>query len=188
MLVDAVRWMTYAELADALGIGADSARNLVRRKRWARQTGNDGLARVGVPVEHLEEHGAKFDRGSDAPIVSPINPPIDGGTVAALESHVGSLQAEVGRLVALTADQRTDIEHERRRAEILLDELARLRDNFAAVSKERDAEKLRAAQIDILENIIDLERQHKLEIRSERDKWEKVATAPRGFLSWFRSA
>ena len=75
MAGDDIQWMTYAELAETLGIGADSARNLVRRKRWARQTGNDGLARIGVPVEHLEEHHKCADGAYDAPTSPPTSPP-----------------------------------------------------------------------------------------------------------------
>lgn len=47
------KMMTYAELADALGIKGDSARRLVRRKRWRREVGNDGQSRIAVPVEFL---------------------------------------------------------------------------------------------------------------------------------------
>src|SRR3954465_2796512 len=47
---DAVRWLTYAEIATAFGITRESARQLVIRKRWPRHKGNDGRARVGVPL------------------------------------------------------------------------------------------------------------------------------------------
>jgi hypothetical protein len=42
------RRMTYAELANVRGISAASAERLVRRRRWPRQTGNDGIVRVLV--------------------------------------------------------------------------------------------------------------------------------------------
>ena len=54
----AVEWLTYDELADRLGIGRESARTLVKRKRWARQPGNDGRARIGVPLEEIPAGGA----------------------------------------------------------------------------------------------------------------------------------
>jgi len=38
--------MTYDQLAARFGIGAKSARNLVRRKGWRRTQGNDGAARI----------------------------------------------------------------------------------------------------------------------------------------------
>jgi hypothetical protein len=42
--------MTYAELAAVRGISALSAERLVRRRRWPRQAGNDGVVRVLVPL------------------------------------------------------------------------------------------------------------------------------------------
>jgi len=45
--------LTYAELAQALGITAASAKRLAIRRGWPKQPGNDGRARVAVPVERL---------------------------------------------------------------------------------------------------------------------------------------
>jgi len=96
--------MTYAELAAALRIGADSARNLVRRKRWPRQAGNDGMARIGVPVEHIAEHAqpdAPADGATDAPTHSPIHPTIDiQAALDVLERHVERLERELAAAVA----------------------------------------------------------------------------------------
>ncbi len=47
------RWMTYAELAEARGIKEPAAIRLVQRRRWKRQPGNDGAARVAVPLSEL---------------------------------------------------------------------------------------------------------------------------------------
>jgi hypothetical protein len=55
-------WLTYHELADRLGIGLESARTLVKRKRWPRQKGNNGLARIEVPLEHLAARPASPGR------------------------------------------------------------------------------------------------------------------------------
>lgn len=46
--------LTYDELAGRLGIALHSARNLVRRKRWSRTVGNDGRARIAVPLDALK--------------------------------------------------------------------------------------------------------------------------------------
>lgn len=45
--------LTYKELAERLGVKPESARKTVQRKRWKRIQGNDGVARVMVPVEYL---------------------------------------------------------------------------------------------------------------------------------------
>jgi DNA repair exonuclease SbcCD ATPase subunit len=50
-----VRWMTYDEMAEALGITPDSARRLVARRKWPRRAGNDGRARIGVPAERIPD-------------------------------------------------------------------------------------------------------------------------------------
>ena len=43
------RWVTYAELAELMGCPSGAARARAVRRRWRRQIGNDGLARVLVP-------------------------------------------------------------------------------------------------------------------------------------------
>ena len=50
---DDSRWMTYAELAQARGIKEPAAVRLVQRRGWERQPGNDGTARIAVPVSEL---------------------------------------------------------------------------------------------------------------------------------------
>lgn len=46
--------LTYRELAARLGVKPESARKMAQRKGWKRVPGNDGQARVIVPVETLE--------------------------------------------------------------------------------------------------------------------------------------
>lgn len=46
-------WLTYTEAGQALGMQPGSAKRLSFRRHWPRRTGNDGLARVGVPVAEL---------------------------------------------------------------------------------------------------------------------------------------
>ena len=88
------RWLTYKELAAELGASAEGARRRAQRGRWTRQRGNDGLARVLVPEDALDgprpvrapsvrPDGAGNARAPDAPLV------------AALESHVATLKAEL---------------------------------------------------------------------------------------------
>ena len=139
-----IKWLTYAELAEALGIGGDSARNLVRRKRWQRKPGNDGMARIGVPVEYLTEHAkpTKADDGIAPPISPPIkpptggpsDPPIDGGIIEALNQHIERLEREVELL-----------------------------------KQERDTERARAAQVDVLNAVLEVERRQAGDLRTERD-------------------
>ena len=46
-------WLTYAEAGQALEMQPSSVKRLSFRRKWPRRTGNDGLARVGVPVAEL---------------------------------------------------------------------------------------------------------------------------------------
>lgn len=46
-------WLTYTEAGRALGMQPGSAKRLSFRRHWPRRTGNDGLARVGVPASEL---------------------------------------------------------------------------------------------------------------------------------------
>jgi hypothetical protein len=57
MSEDASRqWMTYAEIAEALGLPSSKAGEAkARRSKWERIIGNDGFAKVAVPRSVLEE-------------------------------------------------------------------------------------------------------------------------------------
>lgn len=54
MTEGAMRWLTYDDMAEALGITPDSARRLAARHGWPRRPGNDGHALVAVPDDRLD--------------------------------------------------------------------------------------------------------------------------------------
>jgi len=60
------RWMTYAELGLARGIDAASAKRLALRRRWRRQAGNDGTARVEVPLDEARPRTSKQAAAEEA--------------------------------------------------------------------------------------------------------------------------
>jgi hypothetical protein len=185
------KWMTYAELADALGIGPDSARNLVRRKRWPRQSGNDGLARVGVPVEYITEN-AKPDTPADPPIDPPADGAVDGAIViAALANHISRLERELENL-----KQEREVERDR-----LAEKAGALEGRVKTLEQELAAERLRAAQVEALNTVIEAERRRVEDLQAERDnlrvdrdRWagqaEKLAVSSerRGLFAWLRRA
>lgn len=84
------RVLTYAELAESLGIGIESTKNLVRRKRWTRVIGNDGAARISVPVTALRLKIPHQDTPVDTPTASMIT--------AALQRHIESLESELATI------------------------------------------------------------------------------------------
>src|SRR4051794_5400590 len=95
--------MTYAELATKLAINVTSAKTLVRRRRWEKTKGNDGLARIHVPRDYLDD--SRHVGSHVSPHVgSPESGQVAPGTleaIAALERHVARLEADMA--VATTA-------------------------------------------------------------------------------------
>ena len=152
--LDPVTWLSYDELADRLGIERESARTLVKRKRWARQTGNDGKARIGVPDDALEARDIPGDdpRHDPAhvpspdpahvpeqpPVLPPDHIPV---VVEVLTRHVERLEAQVEAALQRAADR-------------------------DAVATERD---LLAAQVEALRGALDVAGQ-------DRDRWYELAT------------
>ena len=149
-------WLTYAELADRLGITGDSARNLVRRRHWTRQPGNDGTMRIGVPKEYLDERDMEEAPPSpaeppiDPPIVAAIIPPVEEGidraTVVALEAHIETLKEIVDRERGRgdTERDRADAERiraeaERARADVLAEKIERLRHEAVTAGAQGNA-------------------------------------------------
>ena len=47
---DQTRMMTYAEAAQLLGIKVESVMRRARNRKWHKELGNDGLARIAVPL------------------------------------------------------------------------------------------------------------------------------------------
>jgi hypothetical protein len=122
---DGARRMTYAELAAVRGTSQASAVRLVRRHRWPRQAGNDGIVRVTVPLPFVRksEKSATSDNGSPGEDMSgaapgqvslspgpsvPFVPGTDPGTIRALEGAIEALREQLAK-----ADQREESEHRR---------------------------------------------------------------------------
>lgn len=174
--------LTYAELGEALGITAASAKRLSNRRKWAKVQGNDGLARVIVPVERLnaprpapggnpsnEPGAASGDDPRGAPGDDPEDAPegVSGDAralIAVLESRVSELQ---GHLAERDSELR-DLRSKAARVE--------------ALEVRLETEKHRA------EEVLALQLQRLEEIRQERDRWHAAATERRSWWPWRRTA
>jgi hypothetical protein len=88
---DAVR-MTYAELARARGVTVPTARRMATRYKWAKHLGNDGLARVTVPVAALRAD-ARADGGT-----SGATGAVEGPTTVYMAEGMAVLEAALGAL------------------------------------------------------------------------------------------
>jgi hypothetical protein len=161
---DGARRMTYAELADVRGISAASAERLVRRRRWPRQAGNDGVVRVLVPLTEARNHKEHAtsdvppDNDTDvrtssrtSPLTSAPDIPL---TVRTLESAVEALREQL-----VKANQWAEAEHaQAERAEL-----------------RAEADRARA---DVLQAALGEERRRVIEILT--------ADRRRGWRRWFR--
>ena len=81
------RRMTYVELASVRGISLASARRLVLRHRWPRQTGNDGVVRVTVPLTTIGRPAKSAEKGDSR------RPATDPGLVPTTAAGVGATDA-----------------------------------------------------------------------------------------------
>jgi len=117
--IDGVRWLTYDEMAEALGIGRESARVLTQRKRWSRRAGNDGKARIGVPDEEIAArndapNGARSDARNASPNAAlddaPDDARNDAPSLELIELRVlnARLEAQIEALKAIAVAERTD--------------------------------------------------------------------------------
>jgi hypothetical protein len=91
------QWMTYREIAEALGLpSAKAGEAKARRAKWERQIGNDGFARVAVPVSILEEPIQPRPRAAPLPPTDPQdNRPHEGPAVF---QEIKALRAELKAL------------------------------------------------------------------------------------------
>ena len=135
--------LTYRELADRLGLSLDAAKSLGKRRarsgRWSRWTGNDGTARLRVPVDDLGQPGV--DPG-EQPQGSPQADP--GQDPAGWEAYRSAVDREISRLDGIVDALREDVERERARAERIEGERDRERQaRQTAEQQAREAERQR---------------------------------------------
>lgn len=138
-----VQWLTYDELAERLGIGRESARTLVKRKRWARQTGNDGRARIGLPVEELEarsESAMRAEQEQDQPGEQAGDRSPDRASehspevTAVLTRHIERLEAQLEEALKRVGE-RDELLTQR---DVLTTQVDALRAALAAAERDRD--------------------------------------------------
>lgn len=165
-----MRLLTYEQIAEIFGIERESARQLVIRKRWPRTRGNDGKARIQVPPEAFDTArttDATGDDPSDRTGDSPSN-------------HTGDDPSDAPLVLAATNVLTRHIER-------LEGELAEAKAALAVVASERDADRLRAAQVEALRAVLEVERDAArsavITVEAERDRWHAAATAPRGLAA-----
>src|SRR5690242_3636782 len=138
--VDKVR-LTYAELAAARRVSLNAARRMTLRHKWPKQLGNDGIARVSVPISALP----RADGTGDAPGTAAADTAVDAP--AAIASVVTLAEASIiavaqattdGVSAAMTATMRDALSDVRQILPTLQDAIAMLRVELYAERERAD--------------------------------------------------
>src|SRR5918998_5196380 len=127
-------WLTYDELAERLGIERESARQHVKRKHWARQRGNDGKVRIGVPEEVLSARSEPDTEGGTEPVQAPVQPLVqDPGVTAVLTRHIERLETQLEEALKRVGE-RDELLTQR---DVLTTQVDALRAALAAAERDR---------------------------------------------------
>jgi hypothetical protein len=129
--------LTYQELGDRLGINAEAARAIARRRRWPTMRGNDGRARISVEEAELAAESVRTPATTftlDGPVI--VRP--DGHPDVRADVHPdGHLDARTDAgLIAELRERLTAVEVERDR---LAGELAEARERAIRAEAEAQA-------------------------------------------------
>ena len=143
---DATRWLTYDDMATALGITPESAKRLAMRRKWPRRPGNDGRALVAVPEDRLDQAAAHDDIEDSADDVT--------------EGVTGDNTGE-------SRDARALIGFLERRIDELSEEVAEARTEARGARFEAESLRVQAGRVDVLAALLEAERTRVAEARAE---------------------
>jgi hypothetical protein len=149
-----VRWETYPAGAALLGMKVESFRRLAFRKAWRRTPGNDGLARVAIPLAEVEQRLVDHPHDSAVP----------GSAGAPRDARGGATMAELPD--SLTAELRRRAEAAESRAERAEDERDRL---AAEIFKEQERRARAEGEMAGLKETIRLAEEGRRDMQTERD-------------------
>ena len=131
-------FLTYEEAARTLGIKSDSVRRRAAARRWPRRLGNDGLARVGLPVDLIRD--LSHESSPEAPPALPPDITPDASATDELRNERDQLRIELAQTqerltntVAHLSERLSEAQKERER------EVAQLREIMAEIREDRDA-------------------------------------------------
>jgi hypothetical protein len=96
------RYMTFPQLATALGMTNEQARQYALRRMWPRHMDSSGRQRVSVPESELQSRSS--DSLSDAHVLNVL-----AQHVARLEKIQEKVGAEIAELQARMASEANDI-------------------------------------------------------------------------------
>lgn len=126
--------LTYAELAERLGIEREAARQLVKRKRWHKWKGNDGQLKVSIPEEALNNRSSTGLRPDDETGADPVDNRIESGVLPVLNRHIERLEAQLDEALK-KAGERDELVIQR---DVLTTQVEALRAALTAAERDRD--------------------------------------------------
>ena len=100
-----IEQLTYAQIAECLGISSEAARAIVKRHRLPRSRSNDGRTLAAIDLEEI--------RHKPLPARSPRGDHALTDVVATLKAKVAELEAELAAEQQRSAGHRADYERER---------------------------------------------------------------------------
>ncbi len=185
--MDDVVWLSYADLAARLGIGHESARQKVKRGRWARRKDNTGTVMIGVPVDVLQAH----DERKRTPEQDPDHDPGQGNddpeqdldrapdhVAAVLTSHINRLEREL-EAICKERDAARDGLRDAEKANALIEaQVAALNATLAARDELLAAER---ARVEEWKAVAD-------RFATQAEKLTQAAETRRSWWPWRRSA
>jgi predicted outer membrane protein len=107
-----IEQLTYAQIAERLGISSEAARAIIKRHRLPRSRSNDGKTLAAIDLEEIRHKPlpARSPRGDQSVI----------DVIATLKARVAELEAELAAEQKRSAGHRSDYEHERERADRMI--------------------------------------------------------------------
>ena len=107
------RWLTYDDISRIRGIGRPSAVKLVQREGWERRPGNDGTARILVPMGWLKPAKKETSRETSREELPWLQDALvvlrDQLGVADRRAHEAEKRAEAAETRADAANKRVDV-------------------------------------------------------------------------------
>jgi hypothetical protein len=134
--------LTYAELGQKLGIKAMSAKALSLRRRWPHTKGNDGKARVAVPVSVLRDREAETTEAKSKAEPSPPAAPMLAELLRQLVDAQAKHSAEMERM---QRDHAADLDRLRQEHGVAIEQLRQ--DHDTALVRQVEAHQAELARL-----------------------------------------